>query len=49
MFFRISALLTEFEKKKASADKGGYREQAIDSVRDAISETQQGIDYDRRN
>ena len=35
--------------QKASADKGGYREQAMGSVRDAISETQQGIDYDRRN
>lgn len=35
--------------QKASPDKGGYRTQAIDLVRDAISETQKGIDYDRRN
>lgn len=35
--------------QKASADKGGYRQQALDLVRGAISETQSGIEYDRRN
>ncbi len=35
--------------KKATADKGGYRQQALDLVRDALSETQKGIEYDRRN
>jgi hypothetical protein len=35
--------------QKASADKGGHREQAMGSIRDAISETQRGIEYDRRN
>ena len=33
----------------ASADKGGFREQAIDLVRQAISEVNAGIEYDRRN
>lgn len=32
---------------KASADKGGYREQALRLVRDAISEVNAGIEYDR--
>jgi hypothetical protein len=31
----------------ASADKGGYREQALGFVRDAISEVNAGIEYDR--
>lgn len=31
----------------ASADKGGFREQAMGFVRDAISEVNAGIDYDR--
>lgn len=35
--------------QKASPDKGGYRTQAIDLVRDAMNETQRGIEYDRRN
>lgn len=35
--------------QKATADKGGYREQAMDLVREAIGQTQKGIDYDRRN
>ena len=33
----------------ASADKGGFREQAIDLVRQAINEVNAGIEYDRRN
>lgn len=32
---------------KASADKGGYREQALGLVREAISEVDAGIEYDR--
>lgn len=32
---------------RASADKGGYREQAMKLVRDAISEVNAGIEYDR--
>lgn len=32
---------------RASADKGGYREQALRLVRDAISEVNAGIEYDR--
>jgi hypothetical protein len=35
--------------QKASPDKGGYRTKAIDLVKDAISEVQKGIEYDRRN
>lgn len=34
---------------KASADKGGYREQAMNFVRSAISEVNRGIEYDRNN
>lgn len=34
---------------RASADKGGYREQAISLVRDAIAEVNRGIEYDRNN
>jgi hypothetical protein len=33
----------------ASADKGGYREQAINLTRQAISEVDAGIAYDRRH
>lgn len=32
---------------RASADKGGYREQAMRLVRDAIREVNAGIEYDR--
>lgn len=32
---------------RASADKGGYREQALRQVRDAIAEVNAGIEYDR--
>lgn len=32
---------------RASADKGGYREQAMRLVRDAINEVNAGIEYDR--
>lgn len=32
---------------RASADKGGHRERAIDLVRSAISEVNAGIEYDR--
>ena len=35
------------ELNKALADKGGYREQAIKSVADAISEVESGIEYAR--
>ncbi|MDQ2855557.1 MAG: hypothetical protein M3R68_04455 [Acidobacteriota bacterium] len=34
---------------RASADKGGYREQAIGFVREAISEVNAGISFDRRH
>jgi hypothetical protein len=34
---------------RASTDKGGYREQAIGFVREAIREVNAGIDYDRRH
>lgn len=33
----------------ASADKGGFREQAIDLVRQAINEVNAGIEYDRKH
>jgi hypothetical protein len=32
---------------RASADKGGYREQAMGYVRDAVNEVNAGIEYDR--
>ena len=32
---------------RASADKGGYREQAMSLIREAISEVDAGIEYDR--
>ncbi len=32
---------------RASADKGGYREQAMSLVREAIAEVDAGIEYDR--
>ncbi|MEJ7625134.1 MAG: hypothetical protein WKF34_14170 [Pyrinomonadaceae bacterium] len=35
--------------QRASADKGGHRERAIDLVRDAISEVNKGIAFDRRS
>lgn len=35
--------------QKASADKGGHRERAMDLVREAISEVNKGIAFDRRN
>lgn len=35
--------------KKATADKGGHRNKAIDLVKDAIDEVEKGIKYDRRN
>jgi pyruvate/2-oxoglutarate dehydrogenase complex dihydrolipoamide acyltransferase (E2) component len=35
--------------QRASADKGGYREKAIDLVRDAIAEVNKGIAFDRSN
>ena len=34
---------------RASADKGGYREQAISLTRQAIDEVNAGIEYDRRH
>ena len=34
---------------RASADKGGYREQAIGLARRAIDEVNAGIEYDRRH
>lgn len=34
---------------RATADKGGYRVDAMKLIREAISETQKGIDYDRAN
>lgn len=35
--------------EKATADKGGFRVDAMRLVREAIDETQKGIDYDRQN
>ena len=34
---------------KATVDKGGHRNKAIDLVKDAINEVEKGIKYDRRN
>ena len=34
---------------KATADKGGYRNKAIDLVKEAIDQVEKGIKYDRRN
>lgn len=34
---------------RASTDKGGYREQAMGFVRDAVAEVNAGIEYDRNN
>lgn len=35
--------------KKATADKGGHRQRAMDLVSDAISSVNKGIEYDRNN
>ena len=35
--------------KRATADKGGYREQAMNLINDAIAEVNRGIEYDRNN
>ena len=35
--------------KNATADKGGYRNKAIDLVKEAIDEVEKGIKYDRKN
>ena len=35
--------------ERATADKGGYRVNAMQLVRDAIAEVQRGIEYDRNN
>jgi hypothetical protein len=35
--------------EKASADKGGHRVKAIELVKQAIDETQAGIDFDNKN
>lgn len=35
--------------QRATADKGGHREKAIDLVRDAIKEVEKGIAYDRNH
>ena len=35
--------------ERATADKGGYRANAMQIVREAIAEVQRGIEYDRRN
>jgi hypothetical protein len=35
--------------ERATADKGGYRVNALQLVREAIAEVQRGIEYDRRN
>ncbi|CAN5419134.1 hypothetical protein BH10ACI3_BH10ACI3_16570 [soil metagenome] len=35
--------------RKASADKGGYRNQAIELANDAIAAVNAGIEYDRRH
>lgn len=43
----LEAALANLEK--ATADKGGFRVDAMRLVREAIDETQKGIDYDRQN
>jgi hypothetical protein len=35
--------------QKATADKGGHRNKAIDLVKEAINEVEKGINFDRRN
>ena len=35
--------------ERASSDKGGYRADAINLVKQAIDEVKRGIDYDRKN
>lgn len=35
--------------QRASADKGGYRNQAINFITEAIAEVNRGIEYDRNN
>lgn len=35
--------------EKASADKGGYRVNAMNKIRDAIAEVNKGIEYDREH
>lgn len=35
--------------RKASADKGGYREQAMNLINNAITEVNRGIEYDRNH
>ncbi len=35
--------------RKASADKGGYREQAMNLINNAIAEVNRGIEYDRNH
>lgn len=35
--------------QKASPDKGGYRTKALGEARQALNETQRGIEYDRKN
>ena len=35
--------------QRASADKGGHRERAMDLVRSAIDEVEKGIAFDRKN
>lgn len=35
--------------QKASPDKGGHRTKALSQARQALNETQKGIEYDRRN
>jgi hypothetical protein len=35
--------------EKATADKGGYRVNAMNLVRDAVSEVKKGIEYDRNH
>ncbi len=44
---RLEAALDNLEK--ATADKGGYRVNAMNLVRDAISEVRKGIEYDRNH
>jgi hypothetical protein len=39
----------QLQLEKASADKGGHRAKALDLVKQAIDETQQGIDFDNKH
>lgn len=50
----MQAALNDLEKahaalKRATADKGGYRQRALEYTENAIKSVRDGIEYDRRN